>query len=145
MISINFTLVVQLANFLILLVILNFLLFKPILRVLDERERLVAESRELKGELGKVTEENLAEYNSKLLSAKQEAMSLRVEARNEGLGELRGRIQEAKTENLRELEEARKTLEAQVAESRETLREDAGTLASEAASRLLGRAIGGKS
>ncbi len=56
MISVNFTLLVQLANFLILLVILNFLLFKPILRVLDEREALVKESADLKERLGGLAE-----------------------------------------------------------------------------------------
>ena len=47
MIAVNFTLLIQLANFLILLVILNFLLFKPVLRILDERERVVRESTDL--------------------------------------------------------------------------------------------------
>ena len=51
MININYTLLIQLANFLILMVILNFLLFRPILRVLDERERLVKESTEIKERL----------------------------------------------------------------------------------------------
>jgi len=145
LISVNFTMVVQLANFLILLVILNFLLFKPILKVLDEREKLVAESKELQENLGNVTDKNMAEYNSNLLSAKQEAMSLKLAARNEGLGAFREKIQQIKSENVQETEAARKVLESQAAESRAFLKEEANTLASEAASKLLGRALGGNS
>ena len=74
MISINFTLVIQLVNFLILLVILNFLLFRPILKVLDDREKLVKDSSELKERLSTLADENISEYESKLHSAKQESM-----------------------------------------------------------------------
>ena len=59
MITVNFTLLVQLANFLILLVILNHFLFKPVLRVLDERAKLVSESAELKEKLGQLTAESI--------------------------------------------------------------------------------------
>jgi F0F1-type ATP synthase membrane subunit b/b' len=57
------------------LVILNFLLFRPVLRILDERERVVRESAELKENLGKLTGQSMEEYERKLLSAKQEAQA----------------------------------------------------------------------
>lgn len=45
MISINATLVVQIVNFLVLIWILNNLLFKPIFKIIEEREQSVEESK----------------------------------------------------------------------------------------------------
>ncbi len=145
MIDINFTLIVQLVNFLILLVILNFLLFKPILRVLDERERLVNESKEMEVEIDKVAGESMAEYDSKILDAKQEAMSLRAAGRSEALARFREIVQGAKEVNIEELEKARESLAVQTADAREVLAEDAKMLGRDIAARLLGRAVGSKS
>ena len=44
MISINATLIVQVVNLLILIWILNKILFKPILRIMEEREQKITES-----------------------------------------------------------------------------------------------------
>ncbi len=145
MIDINFTLIVQLVNFLILLVILNFLLFKPVLRVLDERERLVNESKEMEVEIDKVAGESMAEYDSKILDAKQEAMSLRAAGRSEALARFREIVQGAKEVNIEELEKARESLAVQTADAREVLAEDAKMLGRDIATRLLGRAVGSKS
>jgi len=145
LIDINFTLIVQLVNFLILLVILNFLLFKPVLRVLDERERLVNESKEMEVEIDKVAGESMAEYDSKILDAKQEAMSLRAAGRSEALARFREIVQGAKEVNIEELEKARESLAVQTADAREVLAEDAKMLGRDIATRLLGRAVGSKS
>ncbi len=141
MISVNFTLLVQLANFLILLVILNFLLFKPVLRILDERERLVGESIELKEKLGKLTEVSMVEYEGKLRSAKQEAMGIRASERKEAMVGFRKTVQEAKLVGVAELESARREIASQVDNSREILMEDARALAADIAANLAGRKL----
>ncbi|NOY86706.1 MAG: ATP synthase F0 subunit B [Deltaproteobacteria bacterium] len=144
MVSINFTLFVQLANFLILLVVLNFLLFKPILRVLDEREKLVKDAAEIKERLSGLADENIARYESQLLSAKQESMSIRTASRSEALGEFRKILQDTKEENAKELDIARKTLAAQAEESRTVLKTEAENLADKVAAKLLGHNMGGR-
>ncbi len=141
MIAVNFTLLVQLVNFLILLVILNYLLFKPILRVLDERERVVRESTELKEKLGQLTEESLGEYESKLLGGKQEAMSIRASARSEATAGFRKVVMAARETGAQELEGARREIQAQAAQSREVLMADARALAGDIAARLVGRKL----
>jgi len=143
LISVNFTLLVQLANFLILLVVLNFLLFKPVLRVLDEREKLVKDAAEIKERLGGLADEKITRYESQLLSAKQESMSIRTVSRSEALGEFRMILQETKTENMKELDIARKKLAVQAEESRAALRVEAENLAGRVASKLVGRTMGG--
>ena len=141
MIAVNFTLLVQLANFLILLVILNFLLFKPVLRILDERERVVRESAELKENLGKLTGQNIEEYEGKMLSAKQEAMGIRAAERTEAMTAFRKTVQEAKSAGAEKLEAARKEISSQAESSREGLMADAKVLAGDIAANLVGRKL----
>ena len=144
MISINFTLVVQLVNFLILLVLLNYLLFRPILKVLDDREKLVKDSSELKERLGALAEENMSEYESKLHSAKQESMAIRAGGRSESLVQFRQIVQETKSENVQELEKARGVLKEEAERSRKVLQSESENLAVQIASKLVGRSVGGK-
>ncbi len=141
MISVNFTLLVQLANFLILLVILNFLLFKPILRVLDEREALVKDSSDLKERLGGLAAENIEEYETRLYSAKQEAMAIRTTRRGEALDSYRKTLQGARDHGAEELEGAKKKIAEQVEASRQALRGEAGSLARDIAAKLVGREL----
>jgi F-type H+-transporting ATPase subunit b len=132
---------VQLANFLILLVILNFLLFKPILRILDEREALVNESAELKSRLGGLADENIDEYESKLYSAKQEAMGIRATLRNESLTEYRRVLQAARDESAVELEATRQKITDQAEVSRKALQGEANSLAQRIFAKLVGREL----
>jgi len=144
LISINFTLLVQLVNFLILLVVLNFLLFRPILKILDEREKLVKDSTELEERAGLLADENISEYESKLHSAKQESMSIRASGRNEALAQLRRTVQQTKAGNVQELDKARDALKEEAERSRKILKPEAENLAVQIASKLMGRSAGGK-
>ncbi|MDF1536731.1 MAG: hypothetical protein P1S46_09580 [bacterium] len=141
MISVNFTLLVQLANFLILLVILNYLLFRPVLRVLDEREALVKESAEMKKRLGGLAQETIEEYESRLHSAKLKAMGIRTSLRNEALGEFRRVLLKAREDSDAEFESARKKIAEQAELSRQALQGEANSLAQAIIARLVGRAL----
>jgi len=141
LITINFTLLVQLANFLILLVILNFLLFKPILKILDEREKVVRESTEVSENLDQLTQESIGEYESKLLGAKQEAMGIRASGRTEAMNGFKKTIQDAKLAGAGELEAARMQLAAQAEESRKSLMAETRALAGDIAANLMGRKL----
>ena len=141
MININFTLVVQLVNFLILLVILNVLLFKPILRVLDERERLVKESTEIKERFNTLSDEGISRYENQVLEAKQGAMNIRTGLRAEAMTEFRKQVLEAKGSSLEELEKARQEISREAEKSRCTLVKEAEKLGARIASKLVGREL----
>ncbi len=141
MIEINFTLVIQLVNFLILMVILNFLLFKPILRVLDEREKLVRESGEIKERFNTLADEGISRYEKQILDAKQEAMSIRTGVRSTVMAEFRKQVLEAKEAGLGELEKSRQEIAKEAEESRATLMKEAEGLGTRIASKLTGREL----
>ena len=139
LINLNFTLVIQLVNFLILLVVLNFLLFKPILRVIDEREKVLKESREIKEKFTVLADEGISRYERKLLEAKQEAMAVRSNLRNEVMTDFRKKVFQAKEKGLEEFEEARREISREAEKSRVTLKKQADDLGVLIASRLAGR------
>ena len=141
MININFTLLIQLANFLILLIILNFLLFKPILRVLDERERLVRESTEIKERLDTLADEGVSRYENELMNAKQQAMGIRTKVRSDVMAEFRKQVLDTKEDSIREVEDARQQISSEAEASRKALMEEAGNLAIGIASKLVGREL----
>jgi F-type H+-transporting ATPase subunit b len=141
LITINFTLLVQLANFLILLVVLNFLLFKPILRVLDERERLVQESTEIKERLTSLADEGVAKYEKQLMDAKQQAMGIRTGVRSDVMSEFRKQVLDAKEASMQELEIARQQITAEAESTRKVLLGEAEALAGEIAGKLVGRSL----
>lgn len=141
MITINFTLLVQLANFLILLVVLNFLLFKPILRVLDERERLVRESTEIKERLTALADEGVASYEKQLLDGKQQAMGIRTNVRSEIMAEFRKQVLDAKGSSLQEMDNARTKIATEAENTRNILLNEAEILAGEIAGKLMGRSL----
>ncbi|MGI6386387.1 MAG: ATP synthase F0 subunit B [Desulfomonilia bacterium] len=77
MIELNWTFFVQIFNFLLLMFILNKILYKPILKVLDEREARIAGGQEKAKELLDESQSILKSYNEKLYGAKIDAMTVK--------------------------------------------------------------------
>ncbi len=137
--GINDTLFVVIPVFLFLLVVLDILLFQPILAILDRRDKLLADSRDLRDQYGRLAEEKVRSYQEKLLHAKQEAAALRNEARSKAQAELRQKVQQAKDASLAEVEKARAALAADMEKARAGLRSQAEGLGRELAGSFLGR------
>jgi F-type H+-transporting ATPase subunit b len=119
----------------------NAILFKPIFRVLDEREERTVGTRRRAEKIMKGAEETLASYERAVRAVRAEAEQARklhaAAARKEN-----ARVtQAARAEADLQLERARLELDAALDQSRQTLRADARSLANDAASRVLGRPL----
>ncbi len=90
MVSLDYSLGIQIVNFLLLIFILNVLLYKPILGMIDRRKIQLEESESEIKRLQESVEQKMAAYEEKLRQAKAAA----VEQKNEIIG--RG-AEEAKT------------------------------------------------
>jgi F-type H+-transporting ATPase subunit b len=73
-------LVAQLINFVILLVVFRLLLYKPLLKMLDERKRRIAEGLEASDEAKKRLSETELEVAKELDRARQQGQAMIVEA-----------------------------------------------------------------
>jgi len=139
MVSIDYTLFIQIVNFLLLIAILHVLLYKPILRIMREREnRLKASEEEVKS-LYQTIERKTAEYEEKIRLAKMEAMNQRNEIQKQGALEAQRIIEAAREEIARLTEEFKEKLAKEMEEARNILTAQSRTISFEIAERVLGR------
>jgi len=131
----------QVVNFLILFAGLYFLLWKPILKMLDERKERIQQGLEDAERAKEERERAQAEFDKRLEEAAQERERIIARAREEAQEERKAILAEAEQEAERALIEARE--EAQLERERilEELRGQVAVLAIAAANRLIGEAL----
>jgi F-type H+-transporting ATPase subunit b len=119
----------------------NALLFKPIFRVLDEREARTSGTRDRAQKLQREAIDALTEYERAVREVREEAEGDRKQTLAEARGENGSVRSDARGEAKREVERARGELTEALAGARSTLRAQAEALAEEAAARVLGRPL----
>lgn len=141
MLNIDGTLLLQIANFLVLLLILNLILFKPIRRILSERENeMNSRQKTIDGFLDKAGK-NENDIEEGMVQARKEGYAEKEILKAQGLEEEKGILQEAGAGVEQKLGAAKKEIEAKVAAARETLEAQIGSFSDELAQKILGRSI----
>jgi len=79
MVELNYTVWVQMANFLVLILLLNFLLYKPVLKIIEKRNKKIEESNDEVTSLDETIERKMAEYEGEIRHARAEANVQRTE------------------------------------------------------------------
>jgi len=134
-------LIAQVANFFVLLLILRFTLYKPVLRMLDERRQRIAEGLNAAERARHEAAEAEARIQAQLEEARREGQRLVAEAQ-----EIANRIQaEAREEAAREREAALARARAEIELERDRaiaeLRAAFADLTVTAAERVIGQAL----
>lgn len=128
-------------SILLLIYILNHTLFKPINKVLDERERLgagrVGEARRMLGE----HEERLKRYESRLREARGEAYQRLEAERREATLERQRMIAEVKAETTARIDAAKHEIAEQAAGAKKNLEKEARAMAATISSQILRRSV----
>ncbi|MBI5816442.1 MAG: F0F1 ATP synthase subunit B [Nitrospinae bacterium] len=141
MIEVNYTLGIQLLNFLIMLWFLNAFVFKPILRSVEERERRIkAMENEGKGAAERC-EASLAEYEAKIKQMKHEASEITASARKRAQESAMKVMDEAKGVFKERLDRARGEINKDIDSASATLKKEVSGVASLIASRIMGRSV----
>ena len=125
--------------FSLLIAPVNALLFRPLLRVLDEREQRIAGTRERARALELEAEAVLARYEDEVRRARDEAGHDRREALERSRAEEQEATNRARREAEAQIEKARREIADALRRARSELRPEAEGLARVAASRILGR------
>ena len=141
MIELNFTVIFQLAILLILMVALSKILFKPFLRVLQERRDWVEGAEKKARELQQRTEELWERYRDSMNAAQAQGAAIRDEIRKEGLSKETEILQKAMEEANRFLEGMKAKIQEEGQAARAGLRLHAQNLSREMAEKMLGRSI----
>ena len=84
MVSLDYSLGIQIVNFILLIFILNRLLYKPLLGMIDKRKQQFAESEAEIKRLQETVEQKMAAYEEKLRQAKATAIEQKNEIIRQG-------------------------------------------------------------
>ena len=128
-------------SILLLIYILNHTLFKPINKVLEERERLgagrIGEARRMLGEY----EERLKRYESRLREARGAAYQRMESERREATLKRQRMIAEVKAETTAQIDAAKQEIAKQAAGAKQSLEKEARAMAASISSQILRRSV----
>ena len=137
----NQTVLIQIGLFLFLMIALNALLFKPMLRLLEERKARTQGRREKAVEAEANAEGIWKDYQSKIADARAEAELVRKELVRQGEVERQKVTDAASAEADKTSTEIRARISADAAKAREDVRTQVEVLAKTMAEKLIGRAV----
>jgi F-type H+-transporting ATPase subunit b len=124
---------------LLLTVVLDRLLFKPLLRVMAERQRAITSARELAERSANEARLAVAEFDRKTSEARAELYKQMDEMRRTALDERSAILSRTRAEAEAEIAAASARLQAEADEARRRLSADAEVLGGAVAERILGR------
>lgn len=137
------TLFLHIAIILIMVFILNRTLFKPINRILEERER---RTRGRSGEAHEIlqrVEEKAANYERSLREARAEGYRLMERERAEAMNERQIKLNTLREEVNQTIAVEKELIRNQAEEARRTLEADTRNIAAQIGSQILHRPVGG--
>ena len=141
MISVDYSLFIQIANFLLLLFLLNIILYRPIRKILGKRsDEMNSFQRMIDDFLNKSTQgEKDLEENKGV--ARKEGFKEKENFKKEGLEEEKGVLQEAITKTEEEVKQAKEEIKLKIADVRQSLEDEVALFSRDLAEKILGRSI----
>ena len=137
------SLVFVLVLFLVFVFLLNRILFRPVGRVLDERQTLTEGSANEARAARRIYETRLAEYEATIRQARAESYKRSEHERAAATEERRHLIDEAKLHAHEQIERAKQEIEQQVLQARAALESESRQIAERISRTVLGRTVGG--
>jgi F-type H+-transporting ATPase subunit b len=141
MVNIDYTALVQIANFVALIFVLNALLYKPIMSVIERRKELMDKSDEEVRRLRQDVEKKLAEYEEQVRLAKIEAMEQRNCIVKEGADLAKSMIDAVRSEIPALMEQFNARMGREFEAARSILRSQSQKISLEITEKVLGRSI----
>ncbi|MFN7930561.1 MAG: hypothetical protein U0Y68_22090 [Blastocatellia bacterium] len=128
-------------SILLLIFILNATLFRPITRVLEEREKMSGGTSHEAHGLIKDYEKKMLRYEDGIRKARHEAYQYAEAQRREALAERQDVIAQAKAAATAQIEAAKQEIAAQTAAARTQLEKDAQAMAATISASILHRPV----
>jgi F-type H+-transporting ATPase subunit b len=142
LIDLDNTLFVQALVFALMAFLASKWLFKPYLRMREEREEGIEGARDEAERLTAEADARLADYNGKIKDARERAMGEQRKVRAEAAASEQELLDRTREETLAAIEEAKSKLDTEVDSARKELMPKADLLARDMVSKLLGRKVG---
>ncbi len=142
MISLDYTVLIQIASFILFWIFLNRLVFTPFRRVIEEREQ---RTDGVKTETESLIEERLRlqeEVESQIVRARAEGESIKEAILQEALQTRERRLNQAQGNAAQVLQTAREEFQQEVQRVHGLVAKEAEAIAQQMAEKILGRKIG---
>jgi F-type H+-transporting ATPase subunit b len=140
-VSLDYSLGIQIINFIVLIFILNRLLYKPLLGMLDKRKQQFAESEAEIKRLQETVEQKMAAYEEKLRQAKAAAIEQKNEIIRQGAETAKEINDAARAEIPGLMEQFQSRMEREIDAAKRTLAGQSQRLSVEIAEKVLGRRL----
>jgi F-type H+-transporting ATPase subunit b len=140
-VSLDYSLGIQIINFLLLIFILNLLLYKPILGIIDRRKRQFAESEAEIRRLQETVEQKMAAYEEKLRQAKAAAVEQKNEIIRQGADEAKTVIDAVRAQIPGMMEEFHARMDGEISAAKRILTDQSQQLSVQIAEKVLGRSV----
>jgi F-type H+-transporting ATPase subunit b len=140
-VSFDWSLLVQIINFILLMLVLNAFLYKPILKIIKKREDLFDTFRQRATSAKNEIEESEIEQKKFKTKVFVEGVKIQTDLKSEGQEKEKQILSKAQADSADRLETARQKLSAQVDSTKKTLEAEAQNIAREMAGKILGRTL----
>lgn len=137
MIDLDFTALIQFANFLITMVVLNYLLISPIRKIIRQRKETMDQMQGAVNIAHDSSEAKLSDYNKSLVDYRAKATVAREEIRNQAIAREREITEAAFADTQAKLQKARAEIAAQVEGAMAELKQSVPSMAKEAVNKIL--------
>ena len=141
LIDVDGTLFIQFGLFLIMLLILSRTLFRPYLKMRDERHKGIEGAREKAHEMDHQVDQIVADYDAKLTAAKLRGAEERQRLRTEGATHERQVLGAARDEAQKALDGARAQIAGDSSAARAKLEQESTALTRQIVKKILGREV----
>ena len=137
MLEFNWTFIASLVNFLVLLFILNAILFKPLLKIVKEREDTAKGNLDAARDMTSKREEGIASLNRELAESRSKAKEIFESLKGEAVSKQKEVHSAAEAEATSILEKARAEIKAEAEKARQALRADVDKFSDEIVRKLV--------
>jgi len=141
MIDIDWTLLAQLINFLLLVFLLNLVLFRPIRKAMRERQARLLADEAAAHRLELESQGLSVEIKEKLAAARRDGAGQREALKQEGSQAEASLLEEVKRQTDLEWAQVEKKIKADMAKARDSLKKQAKSFAQLLAAKVLGREL----
>jgi len=141
MIDINITLLIQMANFLLLVFLLNMVLYRPIRKVIAQRNQVIAEREKGIEQADADAAGAVREFEEKVHEARLGGRQKVQEYKDAAYEKEKDLLREASEVSAKELSEIRQKVKKDIAAARKRLRAQIQAFSVDVAQKVLGRSV----
>jgi F-type H+-transporting ATPase subunit b len=136
--EINYTVIIQIINFLLLIFLLNIIVYRPIRGILNKRKTEMDSSSLLTDEWKRKIEKFAIEIDEKIDLARKQGMKELTHLRDSGLAHEKELVQDASSQVEKEVHKAKNEIKEKIDKARVTLQGEIDIYAREMVKKIMG-------